>query len=220
MVWAPNVGITYPFGEPIPPASLPYLDTNNDGVVNGLDDPYLPYYPGDQYVDWVGLSLYYYPESNSAANSVPAASYFQDNMVGSGPNIQYLNNQVLQNGGLHNFYSRFAEARKKPLMLPETAAPWVSAWSSASTTETIVKENWWQQIFTAYQTKFPLLKLVVFFEEQKVDATTGLSNIRDWRIMSNPEVRNAFIKDQAAGGTMFAHATDIKFNCKGEVNWN
>ena len=33
------------------------MDTNGDGVVDNLDDPYLPYYPGDAYVDWVGMSV-------------------------------------------------------------------------------------------------------------------------------------------------------------------
>ena len=61
MVWSPNIGTGYPYagGSPAPPeevASL--LDTNRNGVLDNGDDPYLPYYPGDQYVDWVGISLY------------------------------------------------------------------------------------------------------------------------------------------------------------------
>jgi hypothetical protein len=70
------------------PADLLLMDTNRDRVVNGrgasfflssmdgnecieneknliylckpIDDPYSPYYPGDEYVDWVGASLYIY----------------------------------------------------------------------------------------------------------------------------------------------------------------
>ena len=33
------------------------MDTNGDGVVDNLDDPYAPYYPGDTSVDWVGMSV-------------------------------------------------------------------------------------------------------------------------------------------------------------------
>ena len=33
------------------------MDTNGDGVVDNLDDPYEPYYPGDASVDWVGMSV-------------------------------------------------------------------------------------------------------------------------------------------------------------------
>ena len=35
------------------------MDTNGDGVVDNLDDPYEPYYPGDTSVDWVGMSVRY-----------------------------------------------------------------------------------------------------------------------------------------------------------------
>jgi hypothetical protein len=60
MVWAPNVGSGYPFTSSEynyvtpKPGSVDFnsLDTNRDGVLNNNDDPYLPYYPGDQYVDW------------------------------------------------------------------------------------------------------------------------------------------------------------------------
>lgn len=32
------------------------MDTNGDGKLDNKDDPYAPYWPGDEYVDWVGLS--------------------------------------------------------------------------------------------------------------------------------------------------------------------
>ena len=38
-------------------ASYVAMDTNGDGVVDNLDDPYEPYYPGDTSVDWVGMSV-------------------------------------------------------------------------------------------------------------------------------------------------------------------
>jgi len=34
------------------------LDTNNNGQLDGGDDPYSPWYPGDDQVDWIGISLY------------------------------------------------------------------------------------------------------------------------------------------------------------------
>jgi hypothetical protein len=55
MVWAPNVGINYPFNSVVPskyptmetdPINFRALDTNGDGILNHLDDPYGPYYPG------------------------------------------------------------------------------------------------------------------------------------------------------------------------------
>lgn len=63
IVWSPNVGYSYPYGARIEDVQLPEdrqaLDTNGDGQLTRQDDPYSPYYPGDDYVDWIGLSLYY-----------------------------------------------------------------------------------------------------------------------------------------------------------------
>lgn len=33
------------------------LDTNRNGILDAADDAFAPYYPGDAYVDWIGLSL-------------------------------------------------------------------------------------------------------------------------------------------------------------------
>jgi hypothetical protein len=66
MVWSPNIGFGYPnrgdgydqynptFNDPDPKraANFLVLDTNNDRLLTAEDDPYGPYYPGDEYVDW------------------------------------------------------------------------------------------------------------------------------------------------------------------------
>jgi beta-mannanase len=57
-IWAPNSGNGYPFGNFTgDAASIQILDTNGDGVVGPEDDPYSPYYPGNEWVDWVGFSV-------------------------------------------------------------------------------------------------------------------------------------------------------------------
>lgn len=62
-VWAVNSANGYPFkGDKysVTPSSSnwdPTLDTNGDGLFDLLDDPFSPYYPGDQWVDWVGMSV-------------------------------------------------------------------------------------------------------------------------------------------------------------------
>ncbi|KAH9244623.1 hypothetical protein BASA81_017955 [Batrachochytrium salamandrivorans] len=98
--------------------------------------------------------------------------------------------------GLHDFYARFAQAKNKPFMLPETSAPYISSRPS-TVTEVSIKQNWWRQIYAAALT-LPLLKAVVFFEELKVD-----DEVRDWRILANSSVRPAFLADQAAGGKAY-----------------
>ncbi|KAI8908789.1 glycoside hydrolase superfamily [Powellomyces hirtus] len=64
IVWAPAAAQGYPFFQrtnsttSIRPNSTRWaeMDTNNDTFVNELDDPYLPFYPGDAYVDWIGIT--------------------------------------------------------------------------------------------------------------------------------------------------------------------
>ena len=62
-VWAPNSGNGYPFPNytysAVPGTSNwdPLLDTNGNGRYDALDDPYTAFYPGDEWVDWVGMSV-------------------------------------------------------------------------------------------------------------------------------------------------------------------
>ncbi|KAJ3043257.1 hypothetical protein HK097_001783, partial [Rhizophlyctis rosea] len=75
MVWAPAPAQRYPFNET--GRSSRYspgwnstrwrrMDTNGDGRVDEEDDPYSPYYPGDEYVDWIGVTaLFYGPAVNT-----------------------------------------------------------------------------------------------------------------------------------------------------------
>lgn len=115
MVWAPNVGVFYPWttgGSITLPANgtanFLELDTNKDGVIDFADDPYLPYCtpplnvdPGDEFVDWVGLSLYWYPDNSLAINNLPDPSYFNDFMTSTGPSVlrynPIVNGQVIVN---------------------------------------------------------------------------------------------------------------------------
>lgn len=62
-IWAPNSANGYPYKRS--PHSVvvgdakwdPALDTNGDGLYDLLDDPFSPFYPGDEWVDWVGMSV-------------------------------------------------------------------------------------------------------------------------------------------------------------------
>lgn len=76
------------------------MDTNNDGKLDGNDDPYSPFYPGDEYVDWVGMSIYYFgPSYPWKANALPKSGQFES---------------VLNSG---DFYQRFSVEKNKPMMV-------------------------------------------------------------------------------------------------------
>lgn len=122
MMWAPNYGGGYSFagGQYEAKAGTPAfaaLDTNADGVLTMNDDAYAPYYPGDESVDWVGMSLYHwgskYPWSE---NELPEATKFAEQLTG---------NYAGANGDdsvLPDFYQVYGEQHGKPVAIPETAA--------------------------------------------------------------------------------------------------
>lgn len=63
MVWAPNTPQGYPYGQQgaqynaLSAVDKALLDTNNNGQLDAGDDALSPYYPGDDVVDWIGLSI-------------------------------------------------------------------------------------------------------------------------------------------------------------------
>ncbi|TPX31662.1 mannan endo-1,4-beta-mannosidase [Synchytrium microbalum] len=220
MVWAPNIGTYYPYASPtayqqIPPvgtADFKAMDTNSDGVIDEADDPYGPYYPGDDYVDWVGISLYWYPTTFS---TVPTpATYVHDAMLGTGPAI----NTVVDanyNLALHNFYNRFALQKNKPFCFPESGAPVIRNGTAAGAAELNVKQAWWQQTLSASNfATFPKLKLVVNFEESKIQDTY----VQDWSQTLNPTVRVAFVNDiSTTYRSALIMGSQMTFNCDGSV---
>ena len=46
LIWSPNAGNGYPWGINRGFEDFSVLDTNGNGVMDGDDDPYEPYYPG------------------------------------------------------------------------------------------------------------------------------------------------------------------------------
>ena len=120
MIWAPSYGYgypyaggAYPFNNVTTSPDFMLLDTNKDGVVDGKDDPYSAYYPGDAFVDWVGLSTYYFgPYFPWQSNALPNATAFTDAVTGA-------------NGyGGSNFYQTYsASASAKPFMITESGMP-------------------------------------------------------------------------------------------------
>ncbi|KAJ3360987.1 hypothetical protein HDU91_004171 [Kappamyces sp. JEL0680] len=223
MVWSPNVGINYPFSTAPPsfyptnktdPANFQALDTNSDGVIDWKDDPYGPYYPGDDYVDWIGLSLYWYPDEELGYNGQVIPTYFADELTGSGPAIERVAVEVLNDGGLRNFYGRFVATSGKPFIIAETAAPWIIG-KPATQTELQVKQQWWQQIYNSTTFKqFPRLKGVLQFEEIKTD---GLGVTRDFRVLANSDVAAGFRADLNNLKSTMLYAQQLNFACGGQV---
>lgn len=192
LVWSPAHGADYPFRSvgdlaAMEPATLSALDTDHDGSLDGGDDPYLPFYPGDDVVDWVGLvDQYGNVDDLTADNTVPPKGTFESDLLGAGGDEA------------DNFYGRFAASRNKPLLV-ETAARYVYGGNGA--TEVAVKQGWWRQAFAPTTARrFPALAVVVWRE-----LGTGSDGKMDLRVTSMPRLVSVLRKDMARADVQLGH---------------
>ena len=190
MMWAPNYGGGYPFaggefetttGEP----GFALLDTDGDGVITMADDPYAPYYPGDDVVDWVGMSLYHWGS---------AYPWGEDEVAEPGKFVQQLRGEYNGLGGddssLPDFYGTYVEGAGKPLGIPETAA-FVTADADPALALDI-KRSWWSQVFDpALGEGLPGLAMVNWFEWNKYEVE--VDGDVDWTIGGDPAITEGFV---------------------------
>lgn len=155
------------------------------------DDPYGPYYPGDRYVDWVGLTLYYHGYAWPwLENEVPEPDRFVRQMRGE------YHNPLSDQRPLEDFYRIYAEGHDKPMALSETGAFFNASRAGEGYGESAIKQGWMRQIFSAQTARlFPKLKMINWFEYAKDEA--GINGVdapperADWRATYEVETRDA-----------------------------
>lgn len=167
MVWQPYLGRDYPFERhrDAPAAGsegYALLDTNGDGSWNGADAAYAPYYPGDDAVEWVGLTAYHDDTGGKAAvNTLPAGGELT---------------AMVTQAGSENFYATYAAGRDKPMLL-QTAAFYSPVAGGAA--EADIKGAWWDQTLAAATAdEFDRIAAVVW-DERTSTRDTGVVSI-DW----------------------------------------
>ncbi|KXS12599.1 glycoside hydrolase family 26 protein [Gonapodya prolifera JEL478] len=190
MVWAPNIGTEYPFSVTSKAvngtADFAAMDTNGDGVVNNSDDPYEPWYPGDEHVDWVGMSLYWLGgTANFGNNAVPYPRFLYNCLHGMNP---VDGSTVLA----PDFYGRYVVGRNKPFVLAETGA--LFAASKGGPSELTIKRALWNQMVTASALDLlPMMKAVVLYEN--VVNVSGVPDMIDYTVTRKVDQRSAFTSD-------------------------
>ena len=191
MMWAPNYGGGYPFlaGRYLArPGTADYraLDTNHDGVVDRRDDPYAPYWPGNDAVDWVGMSLYHWGNSYPwGANVVPEPGKFVAQLTGT------YDGAGGDDRAVPNFYAVYGVQHRKPVAIAETAA--LVNTSRNTSHELEIKQAWWQQVFASdIPSRFRDLKMINWFEWDKYEVQVHARV--DWTVTKVPFVRAAFIR--------------------------
>jgi hypothetical protein len=202
MLWAPNYGGGYPFAggryEASPQDSdFHLLDTNQDGYLDMGDDMYAPYYPGDDAVDWVGMSVYHWGNQHPwGENEIPEAGKF----------IALITGTYLGLDGDHrpvpDFYQTYVEQHGKPMAVPETAALYNP--DLGGDTELSIKQAWWRQVFSAEVAEdVPGIKMINWFEAHKYESEVGTT--LDWTVTSNPELLQAYLDDLPRSRLLFAN---------------
>lgn len=207
MVWAPNEGGDYPFWPYQNMSKEKYLseghgteadwallDTNGDGILQ-RDDPYAPFYPGDDAVDWVGMTIYHwgsvYPWH---FNTMPESNKFAALLTGNytGPSGDHT--------WAPNFYAIWAVGHNKPMMIPETSAYFrpgivdrpLTDWPPfQSQDETAIKNEWLSQIFGeppgSIAQRFPRLRMINWFNHFKRENEAEKDWV-DWTVTRNQSV--------------------------------
>lgn len=160
-------------------------------------DTFDSYYPGDSFVDIVGLDLYYAGD-DAGNNAVSSSDQFANNISG-----------VNTNQPLWNFYARFAAAKNKPFVIGETSAFYHMG--KPGSDQLAMKQSWWKQLFNVDTLqKFPLFRGVMWFNFYKFES----NEYRDMRLFEeyvdgNPAVDArllpAFINDIAGVPVVFAN---------------
>ena len=202
LVWAPNYGGGYPFRggtyEAKPGTdAFEILDTNDDGVLTMEDDMYAPYYPGDDVVDWVGMSLYHWGSTYPwRENEIPEAGKFHDQLRGE------YNGLNGDDSAVPDFYEEYGVVRDKPIAIPETAAMYNTEISGAD--EVVIKQTWWRQVFsTETFSNFPQIKMINWFEVRKQE-TEIQNSVVNWAITQDARTLLPFKQDLPTDSLIFA----------------
>lgn len=202
MVWAPAYGGGYPFrGGQFEVLSgsrdFDVLDTNRDGQLDMTDDPYTPYYPGDDAVDWVGMSLYHWGSAYPwGENEIPEAGKFLALLTG---NYNGLNGDAR---AVPDFYEVYYKMHGKPVAIPETAAFYDPARTGPD--ELTLKESWWRQVFDpALLAAYPGIKMINWFEWKKPESEDR-GAVVDWRALGSPALAQQFRADLPLDRLIFA----------------
>ncbi len=93
---------------------------------------------------------------------------------------------------LPDFYESYAVSHAKPFAISETGAFFYNSARNDGATPLEIKRSWWSQVFDpGLPTRFPQLKLIMWFECSKEEREPAKQTI-DWRVTSDPTILPAF----------------------------
>jgi hypothetical protein len=195
MLWSPRFGYGYPFdggkfackpGDP----DFQALDTDANQALNEADQPYAPYYPGDDAVDWVGMTIMFFGyEETLGQNEIPPRRFIEKMLRGRKFDIP-------------DFYREYCVKRGKPLAISETAALFRPDCTDGKS-ELKIKESWIHQLYNpAMLRNLGKLKMIVWFDHLKHEEL--IHSDVDWRMSANPQVAQCY-REAISGGPRGTH---------------
>lgn len=212
MVWSPVYGAGYPYGaaygdvDPDRVRDVDVLDTDGNERLDGGDDPYGPFWPGPDAVDWVGLTLYHFgpdrgrvdnelddPVEGGETGDEETSTGFETDVAPREGAFRSRLNETYGYGGAgpaSSFYERFAERFDKP-MLVDTGAVWIP--DPDGDPELEIKQTWWRQVLRT-DDDFPLVRGILWVEERRREAEVRDRTV-DWRATRTPELAEALLRD-------------------------
>ncbi|MHA7239505.1 OpgC domain-containing protein [Arthrobacter sp. TMS1-12-1] len=220
MVWAPSYAAGYPFTEAYGAVddldSAAALDTNGNGLIDGGDDPYEPYYPGDDAVDWVGLSLYHFGSYEQGATTstdgtrqysgaittsvVPEPDKFADQLAGTygaAPGAPRI-----------DFAKEYAAAKGKRFFIQTAALH--DPEDAGSAPEAEIKQAWLDQLFDPTTAEeYPEIGMISWLEASRPEPEAQDHTV-DWGLSAD-EATAAALRDtlDAAPGVRLGPITDV-----------
>ncbi|MHA7143899.1 OpgC domain-containing protein [Arthrobacter sp. TmT3-37] len=222
MVWAPSYAAGYPFTEAygavegLASGAVTALDTNGNGLIDGGDDPYAPYYPGDDAVDWVGLSMYHFGSYEQGATTnadgtreysgaittsvLPEPDKFADQLAGiygAAPGAPRI-----------DFVKDYAAAKGKRFLVQTAALH--DPEDSDSAPEADIKRAWLDQLFDpVIAARYPEIGMVSWLEAEREEPEAQGHTV-DWRLGAD-EATVAALRDTlgAAPGVRLGPITQV-----------
>jgi hypothetical protein len=160
-------------------------------------DPYTPFYPGDEYVDWVGLDFY-----ERGWNLPPRDAKLWGGLFIHGLTHDSMDNPDTEENESVNFYKTFCEEKNKPLLISETGATgshridlsegdrkkmchnWKAGWWSSKEYGWLIAvygTSYFQKFQIAYpiDKMLPKLKGIIWFSQAKSEDIPGEKRLGD-----------------------------------------
>ncbi|KAJ3101864.1 hypothetical protein HDU97_000977 [Phlyctochytrium planicorne] len=180
---------------------------------SGAESIFSQYYPGDDYVDWVGLSVYWkgpmgsYPWVVTEKCPTDFMAQIIDGLGGEGPN--------------YSFYNNYAKLKNKPFVISEGAAAYHISYRDGSgsafvptrnvATQLEVQQTFYDSfLFSAtFRAKYPLFKMFNLFEFKKPESDNSVEINRDFRVSVNADTLAYFKAALDTHADAFAFASPM-----------